>query len=128
MYIPKTKLPNSPDVKDFRPVALLNIEGTIFFSLVSRKVEDHIITKNKIINSSVQKGCMAKVSGCWEHMSVVWDELKSTKVEKANIAAVWLDIANAYDSVPHQLIFFALRCYGVHADTINLLKTYYNGL
>ena len=57
-------------------------------------------------------------------MAKVWDKLKSTKVEKANIEAVWLDIANAYGSVPHQLIFFALRCYGVHADIINLLKAY----
>ena len=76
MYIPKTKLPNSPDVKDFRTFALLNIEGTIFFSLVSMKVQDHIITKNKIINSSVQKGCMAKVSGCWEHMSCGMGRIK----------------------------------------------------
>ena len=61
-------------------------------------------------------------------MAKVWEKLKSTKVEKANIEAVWLDIANAYGSMPHQLIFFALRCYGVHADIINLLKAYYNGL
>ena len=68
------------------------------------------------MNSSVQKGCMAKVPGWWEHMSVVWDELKSTKAEKANIAAAWLDIANSYGSVLHQLIFFALGCYGVQAE------------
>ena len=36
---------------------------------------------------------MAKVLGIWEHMSGVWNKLKS--VEKANIAAVWLDIGNA---------------------------------
>ena len=81
-------------------VALLNIEGKIFFSLVSSKIEDHLITKNKIINSSIQKGSMAKVQGCWEYVSVVWNDLKSTKVEKTNIATVWLDIANAYGSVP----------------------------
>ena len=43
---------------------------------------------------------MAKVQGCWEHVSVVWNDLKSTKIEKINIATVWLDIANAYGSVP----------------------------
>lgn len=54
------------------------------------------MTINKIINFSIQKGCMTKFSGCWEHISVVWDELKSTKIEKANIAEVWLDFAYAY--------------------------------
>ena len=88
-------------------------------------MEDHVDTKNKTINSSIQKDCMAKVPDCWEYVSVVWDELKSTKVDRANIAAVLLDIANAYGSVPYQLIFFALSCYGVHADIINLLKAYY---
>ena len=42
---------------------------------------------------------MVKVPGYWEHMPVVWDEWKSTKVEKANITAVWFDIANTYGSV-----------------------------
>ena len=107
---------------------MLNVEEKIFFSIVSRKIDDHIITKNKIINSSIQKGSMAKVPGCWEHMYVVWDKLKSTKVEKANVTALCLDIANAYGSVPHQLIFFAMRRYGVHAGIINFLKTYHNGL
>ena len=51
---------------------------------------------------------MEKIPGCWEHMSMVWNELKSSKAEHGNLAAVWLDIANAYGSVSHQLIFFAL--------------------
>ena len=108
-------------------LALLNVKGKLFFSLVSTKLEDHIITKNEIINSSIQKGCMSKVPGYWEHMFAVWEELKSTKVEKASITAVWLDIANADGSVHHQLIFFALRGYGVHAEVKILLKAYYNG-
>ena len=52
---------------------------------------------------------MIKVPGCWDLMSVVWDELRLIKIGKANIAAVWLDIANAYGSVPHLLIFFCLE-------------------
>ena len=75
-------------------------KGNYFFRLVSRKLADHIITKNTIINSSIQKSCMVKVPGCWEHVFVVWDELKSTKVEKSNVGTVWLDIANTYGSVP----------------------------
>ena len=46
VYTPKTKLPNPFDVKDFGQVALLNVKGKLFFRLVSRKLEDCIITKN----------------------------------------------------------------------------------
>ena len=102
---------------------LLNVEGKLFFSLISRRMEDHIIRKNKFVNVGIQKGCMEKFPGCWEHMSVVWEELKSSNVNKSNIVAIWLGIANAYGSVPHQIIFFALKRHGVHPLWIKIIHT-----
>ena len=128
VYIPKVKPPNPNNIKDFRPISLLNVEGKLFFSLISKRLECHIITNNKLINSSIQKGCMEKIPGCWEHMSMVWNELKSSKSQKGSLAAIWLDIANAYGSVPHQLIFFALRRYGVPEHWVKLIMNYYKGL
>ena len=128
IYIPKTVPPNPSLIEDFRPIALLNVEGKLFFSLLARRLEAHIIKKNKIINTSVQKGCISKLPGCWEHMSVVWEELKSRKVNKSNLTAVWLDIANAYGSIPHQLIFLALKRYGIDPIWIDVIKSYYSGL
>ena len=71
---------------------------------------------------------MEKVPGCWEYMSMVWDELKTSKIDKLNITALWLDIANAYGSVLHQLIFMALQRYGVNPVWITIIKSYYRGL
>ena len=55
---------------DFRPIALLKVEGKFFFSLVWKWIEDHLLVKNKFINVSIQKRCMAEVPSCWEHMSL----------------------------------------------------------
>ena len=41
---------------------------------------------------------------------------------------LWLDLANAYGSVPHKLILFALRRYQVPEDWIDLIMAYYDGL
>ena len=71
---------------------------------------------------------MAKIPGCWKHKSLVWVELKTAKSDKSDIVAVWLDIANAYGSVPHQLIFFALEPYGVSQHWIKIFKLRYGGL
>ena len=71
---------------------------------------------------------MEKIPGSWEHMSVVWNELKSRKSERSNIAAIWLDIAIACGSVPHQLLFFALRRYGIPEHWVSLFIKYYEGL
>ena len=123
VYIPKSRSPDPNNIKDFRPISLLNVEGKLFFSILSKRLEKHIYN-NKLINSSIQKGCMEKVPGCWEHMSVIWDELKSRKTERSNIAAIWLDIANACGSAPHQLLFFALRRYGIPEHWVSLFIKY----
>ena len=74
--IPKTDQPSPSKIKDFRPSALLNIEGNLFFSFISKRLEKYIIANNKFINTSIQKVCLEKVPGCWEHMSMVWGALK----------------------------------------------------
>ena len=56
---------------------------------------------------------MEKVPGCWEHISMVWAALKEAKSKNLTLATIWLDIANAYGSIPHKLIIFALHLYGV---------------
>ena len=56
------------------------------------------------------------------------DELKTAKSDKSDIIAVWVDIANVYGSVPHQLIFFALEQYGVSQHWIKIIKLGYRGL
>ena len=109
IYIPKVKPPTERNISDFRPIALLNVEGKVFFSLVSRCLETHLINKNKFINKSVQKGSMEKVPGCWEHISMVWAALKEAKSKNLSLATICLDIANAYRSIPHKLIIFALH-------------------
>ena len=60
--------------------------------------------------------CMTKMAGCWEHMPLVSKGLKAAKINKLNLAAVSLDIANPYGSVPHHLIVFALERYGIDPE------------
>ena len=71
IYIPKVDQPKENAIYDFRSIALLNVEGKIFFGLIAKRLFHHIVVKNKLINTSMQKGCMEKTPGCWEHMSMV---------------------------------------------------------
>ena len=105
IYSPKVSSPSEDKLSDFRAIALLNVESKLFFSLVSKRLETHLIHNNsKFINNSIQKGCMEKIPGCWEHRSMVWHVLKEARAQKPNLATIWLDIANTYGSIPHKLI------------------------
>ena len=111
IYIPKVSSPSESKLSDFRPVALLNVEDKLFFSLASKHLEAHLIHKNRFITNSIQKGCMERIPGCWEPLSMVWHALKEARAQKSNLAIIWLDIANASGSIPHKLIVFGLhRC------------------
>ena len=123
-FIPKVDDPDPNTFSHFREISLLNVEGKIFFSLVSKRCYSHLVTKNKLINTSIQKGCMENIPGCWEHISMVWDALKEARLNKKDLVSIWLDIANAYGSIPHKLIFFALKRYGIPQKWIRLVEVY----
>ncbi|XP_057296162.1 uncharacterized protein LOC130625104 [Hydractinia symbiolongicarpus] len=109
-------------------IFLLLVNTKSFTLLVSKRLENHIIQKNLFINKSIQKGCMEKVPGCWEHMSLVWAALRNAKSRKNAQSAIWLDVANAYPTIPHKLIFMALRRCGVSESWIRLINAYYGSL
>ena len=60
IYIPKVNPPTAHNISDFRPIALLDVEGKLFFNLVSRSLEKHLISNNKFKVST--KGLYGKSS------------------------------------------------------------------
>ena len=94
IYIPKVSSPSENKPSDFRRIALLNVEGKLFFNLVSKRLETHLIHNNNFINNCIEKGCMEKI------LSMVWHALKEARAQKSNLGITWLDIANAYGSIP----------------------------
>ena len=59
---------------------------------------------------------------------MVWSALQDARESKQSLAVLWLDLTNAYGSVPHKLIAFALRRYRVPEVWIDLIMAYYDGL
>ncbi|GFO23739.1 reverse transcriptase [Plakobranchus ocellatus] len=117
VYILKEQ--DSRGINQFRPISLLNIEGKIFFSVMALRLTKYL-TEKGYINTSIQKGGIPGVSGCLEHATMIWEAIQSSKSEKLNLDLVWLDLANAYGSVPHEMIQLALRMYHV-SDVIRVM-------
>lgn len=129
VFIPKVENPDTTMIDgQYRQIALMNVEAKLFWSMISRKLYNHLIKENKFIDTTVQKGSIQGMPGCWEHTAMVWSALKDARERGSSVATIWLDLANAYGSVPHSLILFALKRYGVPEKWVKLVANYYDGL
>ncbi|GFO16642.1 reverse transcriptase [Plakobranchus ocellatus] len=119
VYIPKQQ--DLKGIIQFRPISLLIVEGKIFFSVMASRLTKYL-TENGYINTSVQKGGIPGVSGCLEHATMIWEAIQRVKSD-----VVWLDLANAYGSVSHEMIQLALRMYHVPEVIQVMLDDYFSG-
>ncbi|GFS13704.1 reverse transcriptase [Elysia marginata] len=58
---------------------------------------------------------------------MIWVAIQTTKSKKLNLDVVWLDVANEYGSVPHEMIHLALRIYHVPEDIQMMLDDFFSG-
>ena len=122
-WIPKEL--NSVQLGSFRPISLLNVEGKIFFGVLAKRTTSFLL-KNRYIDTSVQKAGIPGFPGCLEHAQMIWNSLMTAKREKKELHVVWLDLANAYGSVPHSLIEFALEFFHIPKKVSNVLMQYFS--
>ena len=122
-FIPKVK--DSHNITQFRGISLLNVEGKIFFSVMARRMTSYLLANN-YIDTSCQKAGVPGFPGCVEHSAMIWEQIQTAKRRKLDLHVVWLDLANAYGSVPHQLITFALNFFHIPTCIKNLVSAYFN--
>ncbi len=125
IFIPKER--ESVRLDQFRPISLLNVEGKIFFAVIAKRLSNFLVG-NGYVDTTVQKGAVAGVPGCLEHSAMTWDAIQSAKANRKELHVLWLDLANAYGSVPHMLIAEACEFFHVPQPTAALLVDYFNGL
>ena len=122
IFIPKEKV--SVDINQFRPISLLNVEGKIFFAVLAKRLTSYL-TQNDYIDKSIQKGGIPGVPGCIEHSTMIWESIKRAKQNRLSLHVVWLDLANAYGAVRHQLIWRALTMHHVPKFVMDILRQYF---
>ena len=122
VFVPKEE--NSEGIPKFRPISLLSVELKIYMSIISNRITSYMLT-NKYIDTTTQKGGIPGFSGCLEHNAMISEIIHHSKAKKKDLTMIWLDIANAYGSVPHQLIYTALEHYHIPKEITALIKKYF---
>lgn len=122
-FIPKGE--NSTGIKQFRTISLLNIEGKIFLGILAKRLTTFMLD-NGYMDTSVQKGGVPGVPGCLEHTSVITKIIEDAKKNHGDLAVLWLDLTNAYGTIPHKLVELTLKTYHVPERFQKLLQCYFN--
>ena len=123
IWIPKEM--QSKGITNFRPISLLNVEGKILFGVPARRMTTFLMS-NHYINTSVQKAGIPGFPGCLEHSQMIWNSILSARRDKTELHVIWLDLANAYGSVPHHLIRMALEFFNFPSKVEEIIMKYFN--
>ena len=107
------------------PIPLLSVEGKISFAVIARRMTSYMIA-NKYLDTRVQKGGVPGMSGCVEHTATLTQLVREAKQAKGGLTIVWLDLTNAYGSIPHKVLEEMLKRYHVPGKVQELLRMYYS--
>ena len=94
---------DTADINNFRPISLLSTLYKIFSGIISQRLAAVAVDLHWI--SPEQKGFLPGVRGIQEHTQLLQAAVEEAKSKKKNLSITWLDISNAFGSIPHQVIF-----------------------
>jgi hypothetical protein len=115
------------DPSNYRPIAITSCIGKIYFSLWAGRLESFMVG-NGYFNRAIQKGFLSQVSGCSEHVELLKATMKDAKKHQRQLVITWIDLKNAFGSVSHNLIQFALKWYHVPEHFAKQIFKYYETL
>ena len=111
------KVHNSNELKDFRPIRLINTDQKILSHLLASRVK-------KLLNKVRGKDQSAYLRGRQINSTILITRLLIKKMRK-NDAAVCLDFKKAFDSIDRKYIFRLLEALQIPSPILNLIKMMY---
>lgn len=110
------------DLSNWRPIALGDTLPKLFSACLADRIT-HWAMLNKRV-SDCQKGFLP-YEGCFEHNFVLREAIDKATQDKRDISVAWLDLTNAFGSIPHAILFAALERCGAPVQLINIIKSMY---
>lgn len=113
---------DASDISNFRPIALMSCIYKLFMSIMANRLVNYSIENNFL--SNCQKSARP-VEGCYEHTFVLQSLVLDAIRHQKNLFLSWLDLRNAFGSIPHEIISITLTHLGVPDRVVSLIKNVY---
>ncbi|XP_021941894.1 uncharacterized protein LOC110840902 [Zootermopsis nevadensis] len=112
------------DITNWRPIALSNTSAKVYASVLAERLGAWAARNQRI--SPSQKGFLP-MDGCAEHNFVLQSVVTDARQNRKQCCIAWLDLTNAFNSVPHETIFTALQWAGLDSEAIEVVRRLYAG-
>ena len=109
--ISKAAAKEDPDTpSNLRPIALTSCVGKLFTTILKNRWLSFMVS-NGYLDTFVQKAFIPGIPGCLEQYTKLTAAISDAYKNHRSLTVCWLDLANAYGSVHHSLIDYALKHY-----------------
>lgn len=113
---------SSDDVSNFRPIALMSCIYKLLMSILANRLVSYSISND--LMSPSQKSARPS-EGCYEHTFILQSLVADAQRLNRNLCLSWLDLRNAFGSVPHGVIATTLSHIGIPQSIIDLIGNVY---
>ena len=111
-------------VRNWRPISLQKTIYKLYSALIARRIADWAISNSAF--SPAQKGFLP-FDGCAEQNFILRSVLTDSRRAKKDLMLAWLDLRDAFGSVPHELLILMMRRLGLDNDTTDIVRDIYSG-
>lgn len=111
------------DIGNWRPICLLNTIFKMFSKCLTRRLTAWISANDVLCKA--QKGFLAH-DGVQEHNFILQTLISDAKLTSSDILITWLDISDAFGSIPHHAISEGLLAAGAGEEFTNIIVSIYN--
>ena len=117
--VPIWKRKGSPaECSNYRPIRLLSHTMKIFERVLDKRIRD-------IVNITVNQAGFVKGCGTTDAIHVARLLIEKYREKHRPLHVAFLDLEKAFDRVPHDLIWYALRCHQVPEELLRWVQLLY---
>ena len=118
------KKESASDTSNFHPIALMSCLYKLQMAVLAKRMTTFAIDKDLL--SKEQKSARPS-EGCYEHAFISEYVLNDARCQSHPLCLAWLDIRNAFGSIPHAALSTTLSHMGFPALLVKMIMNVYTG-
>jgi hypothetical protein len=118
------KKEDTSDASNFRPIALMSCLYKLLMAVLAKRITSFSLQHDLL--SSEQKSARPS-EGCYEHAFLLESIVNDARRQPRPLCIAWLDVRNAFGSIPHSALLATLSHMGFPPDLVEMIGKIYTG-